>query len=69
MRALGFIGARSAGLELAVLAFKDEPVRSRMAHATDPLNQGRLGFEEGELVMAISWYRHDGWILVLPRSE
>lgn len=34
-----------------------------MAHAADPLNQGRLRLEEVERVMTVAWDRHDEGVL------
>jgi hypothetical protein len=36
---LDFIRTRSTGLQLAVLALEDIPVRARMAHAANPLDE------------------------------
>jgi len=55
---LDFVGAWSAGLELAVFAFEDVPVRTRMAHRADPLNEGRFRLEEVERVVTVSWDSH-----------
>ncbi|KAI9861894.1 MAG: hypothetical protein M1813_004962 [Trichoglossum hirsutum] len=44
----GIVGARSARLELAELAFEDEPVRARVAHAAVPEQQCRFTFDELE---------------------
>jgi len=68
---LDFVGAWSAGLELAVFAFEDVPVRTRMAHRADPLNEGRFRLEEVERVVTVSWDSHCeeasfgefGWLL------
>lgn len=53
------VGARTAGLELAVFAFEYEPVRARMAHTADPLDECALGLDEFERVGAVGWYGHD----------
>jgi hypothetical protein len=41
-------GARSAGLEFAIGAFVDVPMRPRMAHVAIPNNQSRVGLFEHE---------------------
>jgi hypothetical protein len=35
---LDLVGARSASLELAILALENVPVRPRVTHGADPLN-------------------------------
>jgi hypothetical protein len=57
---LDFVGARSARLQFAVFAFEDVPVGATVTHAAYPLYEGRLGFEEVERMVAVSWNRHDG---------
>jgi hypothetical protein len=37
-KVLDFVGTRPTGLQLAVFAFEDVPVRSRVAHRADPLD-------------------------------
>jgi hypothetical protein len=54
---LGSAGA--TGLELAVLALIDVPMRPAMAHRTDPLDERGLGLEQVEGVMAVARDRHD----------
>lgn len=46
-------GAISTGLEFAVLALINEPVRSRVTHRTDPLNQCRFWLENIERMAAV----------------
>ncbi|KAE9370911.1 hypothetical protein N431DRAFT_442690 [Stipitochalara longipes BDJ] len=57
---LDFVRTRAAGLELAVLALEDVPVRSRVAHRADPLDECRLGFEQVEGMVAIARESHFG---------
>jgi len=51
---LDFVGAGTARLEFAVLALKDVPMRSGMAHTANPLNECGFGLEEVEGVVAVS---------------
>ena len=55
---LDFVGAWAAGLQLAVLALEDVPVRSGVAHGADPLDEGRLRLEEVEAMVAVTGDRH-----------
>lgn len=50
---LNLVGTRSTCLELAVLAFVDKPVSAGVAHGADPLDQGRLGLEKVEGMVAV----------------
>lgn len=50
---LCIVCAWSAGLQLAVLAFEDKPMRSRMAHVAYPLDKCAFGFNELERMGAI----------------
>ena len=52
------VGAGSAGLELAVLALENEPVRSGVAHVAHPLDEATLGFDDFEGVDTARWYSH-----------
>lgn len=52
------VGAGSAGLELAVLAFEDEPMRSGVAHVADPLDQSALRLDDFEGMDTACWYSH-----------
>jgi hypothetical protein len=54
-----FVGARPARLQLAVLAFKDVPVRPAVAYCANPLDEGRFRLEQVERVMAVARDRHD----------
>ena len=45
---LGLVGARTTTLQLAVLALKDEPVGTGMAHGASPLDECRLGLDQVE---------------------
>ncbi len=49
-----FVGAGTAGLELAVLALEDVPVRAGVAHGADPLDERGLRLEEGKGVVAVA---------------
>lgn len=55
---LHFVGARTASLQLAILALEDEPMRPRVAHGADPLDQGRFRFQQVEGMIAISRDSH-----------
>ena len=55
---LAEVGAGAAGLELAVLAFEDEPVRPRVAHVAHPLDERTLGLDDLEGMNAACWYSH-----------
>lgn len=55
---LAEVGAGAAGLELAVLAFEDEPVRPRVAHVAHPLDERALGLDDLEGMNAACWYSH-----------
>jgi hypothetical protein len=52
---LDFVRTRAAGLEFAVFALEDVPVRSGMAHRAHPLNKCRLRLKQVERVVAITW--------------
>lgn len=45
---LAEVSAGSAGLELAVFALENEPVRSGVAHIAHPLDERTLGFDDLE---------------------
>lgn len=55
---LGFGRARPASLELAFGAFKDEPVRARMAHVAVPEDEGGVGLDHLEGMLAFAWFAH-----------
>ncbi len=58
MSDLGLVAARSASLQLAVLAFKDVPMWTSKAHRADPLNQGRFRLEHSERVRTVTGHGH-----------
>jgi hypothetical protein len=55
---LAKVGTGSARLELAVLAFEDEPMRSRVAHVAHPLDEAALRLDDLEGVHTACWYSH-----------
>lgn len=55
---LDLVRARTAGLELAVLALKDVPMGTRVTHGTNPLDQGGLRLEKVERVVAVCMESH-----------
>lgn len=56
----GLVAAGPAGLELAVPAFEDVPVRTGVAHAAHPLNEGALRLQHDEAMAAVTWHGHGG---------
>lgn len=52
------VRARTAGLELAALAFVDVPVRTRVTHVAVPEDQGGIGLNNLEGVHATAWDSH-----------
>lgn len=59
-RLLGVRRALTACLQLAVGALEDEPVRSRVAHATVPEDQGRVALDHRERVLTVRLGGHGG---------
>ena len=55
---LGLVGAGPAGLELAVVALEDEPVRAGLADAAVPQDQRGVGLDDLEGVRALAWVCH-----------
>lgn len=58
-----FLGRETAwttGLELAILAFEDEPVRTGLTHATMPEDECRVALDHGEGVLTESRDGHVG---------
>lgn len=51
---LDFVRTRTAGLQFAVLALEDVPMRSRVAHRADPLNKRRLALQQVEGMIAVA---------------
>lgn len=51
-------GARAASLQLAFRALEDEPVWTRMAHVAVPEDEGGVGLDHLEVVLALSRLRH-----------
>lgn len=51
---LHLVRTRAAGLQFAIFAFKDIPMRSRVTHRAYPLNQSRFRFEEVEGVVTMA---------------
>jgi hypothetical protein len=62
---LGFVGAWTARLELAVRALEDVPVRSGVAEVAVPEDQCRVGLDHLECVVARTRNGHVG----VPRRE
>jgi hypothetical protein len=58
MSDLGLIAARSASLQLAVLALEYVPMWAAEAHGTDPLDQGRFRLEHGERMRTVTGHSH-----------
>ena len=56
--ALGVVGAGAAGLQLAIFALKDEPVRATVTHIAHPLDQSTFGLDQLKAVGAAVWYGH-----------
>ena len=56
--ALHLVGARPAGLQLAVLALENVPVGAGVAHGATPLNERRLRLKQVEGVLAVTGNRH-----------
>lgn len=52
MTTLCVVATRSAGLQFAVFAFEDEPMRAAMAHVASPLQHRALRFNQLERVSA-----------------
>lgn len=53
----------AAGLELAVLALEDEPVRAGLADTAAPEEQRVGTLDHGEGVVAVAWDGHfDSWV-------
>ena len=57
---LCLVGAGPAGLELAVIALEDEPVRAGLADAAVPQDQRGVGLDDLEGVGALAWIGHSG---------
>jgi hypothetical protein len=51
---LHLVRTRAAGLQFAIFAFKEIPMRSRVTHRAYPLNQSRFRFEEVEGVVTMA---------------
>jgi len=64
-----FVRTGPAGLKLAVLALEDVPVRSRVAHRADPLNQRRFRLQKIEGMVAVSWKSHFGKVVWYGKAE
>jgi len=60
VRWLGLVGTGPAGLELAVVALEDEPVRAGLADAAVPQDQRGVGLDDLEGVAALAWVCHPG---------
>jgi hypothetical protein len=69
---LAEVGAGAAGLELAVLALKDEPVRAGVAHVAHPLDEATLRLQDLEGVHAASRDGHCSeiklWVVLVVSS-
>lgn len=52
------VSTRAAGLELARLALEDVPVRARVTEIAMPKNQGRIGLDHLEGMIASAWDSH-----------
>lgn len=61
---LAHVGARTAGLELAVSALEDEPVGTRVAHVAHPVDKVRLGLDDFEGVDTARRGGHDGRVVM-----
>ena len=51
-------GTGAASLEVAVHVFEDEPVRARVAHIANPLDEATLGLQNLEGMHATDWDGH-----------
>ena len=55
---LGFVGTGPTGLELAVAALEDEPVRAGLTDAAIPKDERGVGLDDLEGVIALAGVRH-----------